>query len=302
MVAAARAYASPVPDDRLRELAAGLATDARAGRLTAHEAERQLGRLAFDALLGTDALTPPDNSDARTTGRSPSTGEERLAAVIRHLAHLEDEDGWKPAPKYDSVALAVLDSIWSIGVKYTGVLNVIARYTAARLQQGADPRQDTPEDLLSFIGQFRDAHAFADAVRNRQRTSSKSGILKAEAVLLGAEVMAKHGVRTPENLRALDRSALDALEQDWRQITGQGSGLSYEYLLMLCGISGVKADRHIRRFVAEALGAAEQHVSAGDARALVTACAEELGIDARVADFAIWNEMSARAAGRSAQL
>lgn len=63
---------------------------------------------------------------------------------------------------------------------------------------------------------------------------------------------------------------------------------------MLCGISGVKADRHIRRFVAEALDVPESQVSAADARRLVIAASDELGIDWRVADYAIWNEMSSR--------
>jgi hypothetical protein len=73
-----------------------------------------------------------------------------------------------------------------------------------------------------------------------------------------------------------------------------GERLSWEYFLMLCGISGVKADRHIRRFVAEAFDVPEAQVSPADARALVIGASDELGIDWRVADYTIWNEMSSR--------
>jgi hypothetical protein len=84
------------------------------------------------------------------------------------------------------------------------------------------------------------------------------------------------------------------IETDWRTIRGQGSGLSWEYFLMLCGISGIKTDCHIRRFIGEALDVSESQVSATDARALVIAASEELGIDWRVSDYAFWNEMSSR--------
>jgi hypothetical protein len=138
------------------------------------------------------------------------------------------------------------------------------------------------------------ADAFADVVKNRQRTSSRRGILKAEAVQEAAAVLASHGVSTPGELRGRGADAFAAIEADWRAIQGHGSGLSWEYFLMLCGISGVKADRHIRRFVAEALDVSGAQVSAAHARGLVIAASDELGIDWRVADFAVWNEMSNR--------
>jgi hypothetical protein len=47
----------------------------------------------------------------------------------------------RSTPEYDSVALALSDAIWSMGVRYRSVLNVIARYTAARVERGADVKQ-----------------------------------------------------------------------------------------------------------------------------------------------------------------
>jgi hypothetical protein len=70
---------------------------------------------------------------------------------------------------------------------------------------------------------------------------------------------------------------------------------------MLCGISGVKADRHIRRFVAEALVVPESQVSAAEPEDLVIAASDELGIDRRVADYAIWEAMAGPLSVRAAR-
>jgi hypothetical protein len=95
--------------------------------------------------------------------------------VLRHLAGLEAEDGWKPAPEYRGVALALIDAIWSINVRYRGVLNVIARYVAARVEQGADARLDTPEDLLALIESCGSAEAFADYAIWDEMSSRSNG-------------------------------------------------------------------------------------------------------------------------------
>jgi hypothetical protein len=269
-----------VPES-LDQFAARLDAEIKAGHITRADGERQLAERAFGT--APDQRLPP----------AAAAENPRLPAVAKHLGELQGEGGWKTPPDYDSVALAAMDSIWSINAKYVGVQNVIARYLAARAEQGADGQHDAPEDLLAFIADHR-SQAFADAVKNRQRTSTRSGILKAEAVKLAAELLAKHGINTPADLRELDAEDLAALEADWRAITGQRSGISFEYMLMLCGIEGVKVDRHIRRFVAEALGVPVAQISVADARALVTAAADQLGITWRVADYAIWDKMSSR--------
>jgi hypothetical protein len=112
----------------LVELAARLDADVCAGRITIDAAERGRGRQAFELLRHDRHLEHPQSAAGEAGPKDP-----RLAAVLRHLSDLEDEDGWKPAPEYDSVALALIDAIWSIGVRCRGVLNVIARYTAARV-------------------------------------------------------------------------------------------------------------------------------------------------------------------------
>ena len=123
--------------------------------------------------------------------------------------------------------------------------------------------------------------AFADAVRNRQRTSTTNGILKAEAVYRQAAMLAEEGV--------VDVSGLtDAVRERWVLVPGSKSGTSWDALLLVMGEDTVKADRMLRRFCAAALGTTESRVSAKRAHELVVGAAAELGVSARALDGAIW--------------
>ena len=65
---------------------------------------------------------------------------------------------------------------------------------------------------------------------------------------------------------------------------GQGSGLSFSYLKMLCGDEeGIKLDRHIRAFMSI--------VGVSNVTQL-REIAAELEISARQLDYAIWQKMS----------
>jgi hypothetical protein len=64
---------------------------------------------------------------------------------------------------------------------------------------------------------------------------------------------------------------------------------------MLSGEQGVKADRMVRRFVADALGCEEQDISQADAHELVTEAAGLLGLSVSQLDFAIWLHQSGNA-------
>ena len=89
--------------------------------------------------------------------------------------------------------------------------------------------------------------------RNRQRTSTRSGILKAEATFRFAKTLQHFGVETFADV--LKSGLRYDLQQAIKAIPGQSSGLSYAYFLILAGNQdGVKADRMVTRFVANALG------------------------------------------------
>jgi hypothetical protein len=213
-----------------------------------------------------------------------------LAAVETHLG---SPDGWDTPDGYDSVGLAVIDSVWSIGVRYQSVGNVIARYRAARRADGHDPDVDRPEDVRRFIEACGGPDGFADRMGNRQRTSTRNGVLKAEAIFDEARILEREGVSAPADLTGASEERLDHLRARWSTVTGQGSGVSWRAFSMLVGLAEVKPDRMIRRFVAAALGRPkETSVGLEEARVLVMAAATTLGVSARALDSAIWSYQS----------
>lgn len=237
-------------------------------------------------------LARPDDVTAPVS--SGATGEP-IEMLLEHIKVLGDPAGWPAATTYASLALAVIDSLWSIGVRYTGVRNVIARYRAFRSRDGADADHDTPADLADAIDGAGGPGAFAEIVANRQRTSSRGGILKAEAVRFATDVLIDASLMVPADVASAMPDQLMEVRERWTAIRGQGSGLSWDYFLMLSGRPGVKADRMVRRFVADALKCDEQDISPADAHELVTEAAGLLGLGVSQLDFAIWLHQSGNA-------
>jgi hypothetical protein len=130
------------------------------------------------------------------------------------------------------VALSVIDAVWSIGVRYEGVTNVIRRYcTYVRA---------TPNDCTTRLSALtadmaaRGIEFYADHVfQNRQRTSTRAGILKAEAVYRCASELRAHGIVALSDVRTLLSNT--AVEEQLCRIPGHGSGISFKYFLMLTG-------------------------------------------------------------------
>jgi hypothetical protein len=216
-----------------------------------------------------------------------------LAMVASVEALLGSPDTWEAPGGYDSVGLAMIDAVWSIGVRYQSVENVIARYRAERMASGHDADVDRPEDVRRFIEACGGPEGFALRMRNRQRTSSRNGILKAEAVLNEARILEHESVAVPADLTGASEERLDHLRRRWSTVPGQASGISWRAFSMLIGLAEVKPDRMIRRYVASALGrSAESAVGVEEARDLVMATAARLGVPPRQLDYAIWSYQS----------
>jgi hypothetical protein len=220
-------------------------------------------------------------------------GRALPAMVASVEALLGSPDSWDTPDGYDSVGLAMIDAIWSIGVRYQSVENVIARYRAERLAGGHDPEADRPQDVRSFIEASGGPEGFALRIRNHQRTSSRNGILKAEAVLHEARILEHESVAVPADLAGASEERLQHLQARWSAVPGQASGISWRAFCMLVGLAEVKPDRMIRRYVATALGRpGETAVGVEEARDLVMATAAHLGVSPRDLDYAIWSYQS----------
>jgi hypothetical protein len=141
---------------------------------------------------------------------------------------------------------------------------------------------DRPEQL--------DVQGMADRVyRNRQRTSSRGGILKADAVLRFARCLRQYGVATFQDLPRVATHA--GFEAEIRAIPGQGSGIALSYFWMLAGSDDlIKPDRMIVRFLSNTLG---REVGIGDAQDLLRAASSHLRrkhplLTPRLLDYVVW--------------
>lgn len=184
---------------------------------------------------------------------------ELLVAECRRNLQLGESLG--DEYRYAHLALCVVDAIYSIGVRYESTQAVVARYAVwANISRNrpADelPARERQQPLTALVEHITAAgpDAFAaDIVRNRQRTSTRNGVLKSAAVLRYAVVLIEHGV---EYLQDVAPVASDKrLDAALRAVTGQKSGISTAYFFMLAGDDSlVKPDRMLQRFVARALG------------------------------------------------
>jgi len=205
--------------------------------------------------------------------------------LIEEIKMLGEPSTWElPDGYHRSVALSILDSIWSMGVNYDKhVVPLIGRYQKFRRDEGADPENDSAADLVAVFDRLGGANGFIHGIaKNRQRTSTLSGILKAEAVLSAAQGIESLGLVTPiEVVRSQD-----LVEEVWVKIKGQGSGISFGYFMMLLGQEGVKPDRMIIRFLE---GALSRKVSPDEARKTLAEVAGKLNLSQIQLDHAIWN-------------
>lgn len=215
-------------------------------------------------------------------------------------AHLSDDYF------YQSLPLCVIDAVYSIGVRYTGVQRVVARYCEyfglqkVRSDPHALPAREEQESIgtsCEHVEQLGIEAMTSKVFANRQRTSTQNGILKSEAVYRFASVLRGHGVEYLQDIPVAAENA--ALERDIREIPGQRSGISLQYLWMLAGSDEfIKPDRMILRFLQAAL---ERTVAVPEAQELLRGATEQLRkqypeLTPRVLDHEIWKYQREQAA------
>jgi hypothetical protein len=197
---------------------------------------------------------------------------------------------WSAPTGYpDSLALCVIDSIQSVGVKYGSVVNVVSRYRAHR---GSDVANHDGANELRSVFQRLGAEGFQEMTANHNLVSTQPGaVSKAEAICQAAELLSR---RAPTMSAFRAKSASKELEFRWRSLPGQRSGITWRYLLMLTGAPGVKPDRMVRRFVALAVGRPGRSLSDNDLLRIVILASDNLGIHPTLTDHLIWRAQSGR--------
>ncbi len=205
------------------------------------------------------------------------------------------------------LSLCVLDAVYSVGARYTGVVRVCrayARHTGLEVITvphreaskviGTDAEQSL-DVLIADIHAVGVAGFAAGVVRHRGRTSTRNGILKADAALQYAETLLAHDVRALADVSMLltDPARLDAVEEELRAVPGNGAAdVRLGYLWMLAGDDEhVKPDRMVLRWLTHHLG---RPIDPAQARDLIAATAHRTGYTPWELDHAIWRHQSRR--------
>lgn len=199
---------------------------------------------------------------------------------------------------WTSASYCVIDCVWSIGADYHSVTLKMVRKVAAA---GGDDEPSAPSagrtrgDPLP-LSALRSRYTIDSLVEvtNRQRTSTRNGILKADAVLRYADILQQHGVDSMGDLAAaVSDPVRQIIDADLARVPGDGTaGIRRSYLWMLAGDEfTIKPDRMVLRWF-------ESHgypVSPAQARVAVQTLSEALStptspVTPRMLDRAIWDE------------
>lgn len=221
------------------------------------------------------------------------TDVDRLESAVS--TELGDDGRWFDPSGYQSVGLAILDSIYSTGKNYTGVINAVDRYRDHRRREGGDPNEDTATDLVAAAERWGGVEGLADATNHWRCWSRKDAPLKADAALQAARLLVAQGIETVDDVCSAFHTpasqADSSIKSEWIRIPGHRSGLTWSYFLMLCGVPGVKADRMVVRYVERAVG---HQVTSPEAASLVGELADKRGLRRTKLDHAIWRFESGR--------
>ncbi len=239
-----------------------------------------------------------------TVGSMDSDCRQLLVAIEEALGVPgQKELPEEPRGYADSLALCLIDSIQSLRSDYAKVVvPVLNRYRAYRAQHGGEAATD---GLRQFPGAFDEMGGVGQwtATVGTSHKAPGTAVLKGEAMRQAAEALLAIGVDTTADLRktAEDPDALEAAHRAWIGVHGLGKA-SWDYLLMLAGPDGTKADTLLLRFTTRALGLPKT-VASNRAQAALKCAADTLGVTQKRLDHAIWlyeSEASRKARRRTA--
>ena len=220
------------------------------------------------------------------------TDAEIKTLVTYCETNLGDPTVWTTPDGYpNSLALCIIDSIYSTGSHYSSVVNVIERYK----ESGGE--NDGARALTRSIKEAGGAREWATTIaHNLKPANTRPGAqLKAEIIEQAAGLMTELGIDTVPDLRSkVEDNPLDNdVMRKWKLLPSQSSGVTYNYLLILAGMPSVKPDRMILRFLAHALGE-ETELDGRRAVELITETAKTMNVDPRALDHIAWRAASGR--------
>lgn len=172
-----------------------------------------------------------------------------LAAVVAKLDPQPRQRRWV------SLSLCVADAVWSIGAHYDNVVTPLVRKLAKEFgvtEPTVPGNQALAADPLPLKRLAALSVDELTALTNHQRTSTRGGILKSEAVLEHCRVFLDHNVNVLEDVPGLfaDAERFAAVDKALRSIRGEGGhGIRRNYLWMVVGQDDlIKPDRMVLRW------------------------------------------------------
>ena len=154
-----------------------------------------------------------------------------LAARCQEFREAKASNGYP-----NSLALCIIDSIQSTGIRYAVTLKVVNRYREYRKERDGDPETDGAKDLLQTFDALKTPEEWAATIGTKNLTSTNQGApLKAQAIREAAQAMIDNKVETAADLRnaAEDPEWLEKIETAWRSVPGQKPGITWHYVQVL---------------------------------------------------------------------
>lgn len=185
--------------------------------------------------------------------------------------------GWR-----GQIEAALIDAVLSANARYggeeSGVRAAVRRWKDS--QQGR--RLDHLPDLVRWV-EANGQDAFMNVLANRQRVPGRGQRpRKTEAVVAVAAELMGAGVNGSADIDPRSHGAA------FTRVRGVGP-VTWRYFLMLLGTPGIKADRMIVRFAADALGVPQQEMTSKRAEALLHEAATDMGVSPTQLDYAAWS-------------
>ncbi|KMO84161.1 hypothetical protein BST22_13660 [Mycolicibacterium chubuense] len=219
----------------------------------------------------------------------------KFDALVKAIVTLDPQPRER---RWVSLSLCIADAVWSIGAHYDNVVVPLVRRLATKfgVEQPTIPMSEPlgPDPLpLAELADLSVEELISPT--NRQNTSTRGGIRKADAVLRHIHAFRSHGVGDLGDAIALfgDDERFAAVNADLRKIPGEGAhAVRRDYLWMLIGQDDlIKPDRMVLRW----FRLHEVTVDPVGARDLIAALvpAVSAGLECPVTaweiDHALWN-------------
>ena len=252
-----------------------------------------LGCEALNEML--DRLTPA--TDTQKAGLEEPVSPSQVDAVecaVREKIPDYEELARKEAHRPAHLTVALVDAVFNPMLDFRKVVvPIIERYCYHfGLKRRSEPPREWPpwrktEQTLSALIAAYEAYGtewMRDVVfKSKTRAPGRPDVYKSDNVLECARALRAIGIETIKDVGEKDPCEVEKALCD---IPGIGPATTH-MLLMYCGHEDyVKGDRHICRFVAEALGVGT--VKPDLAEALVAGAADKLGVKPVGLDAAIW--------------